>query len=341
MPKIGRTLGAGLSGRRLLERVARRPEFRTSILLCIVWLLALQAYQPWRLFRSYKPTSLVEQAAFFLWRVGFNVSESGPLAVTVGLALIVLLVYILGWVVRSFTSAPSSSMTGRGTSKLDATDAPNGLDGFMNLCHSIRLNCWQQIQANSSREANAQVLRAAYNDYKRQVSPWLSIILDTSRSESQIVKQARNRAAECLSSLAGGFICVADFDSTQTLNVEALQLVFDNGKLEAEIKYQLDLIASEMSKSGPHPAASAGAPRAPHARARESEPGTRSLFGALGNSRVRLSRVIAVGVAVLIAIPVTLHVPTGPQWYPSTTDCTFPRPGTNHAKRTARAGIRP
>src|SRR5436309_3193751 len=123
MAKIGRTLGAGLSGRRLLEQVARRPEFRASILLCTVWLLALQAYQPWRLFRTYKPTSLFEQAAFFLWRVGFNVAESGPLAVMIGLALTVLLVYILGWVVRSFKSAPSSSMTGHSTSPLDATQA--------------------------------------------------------------------------------------------------------------------------------------------------------------------------------------------------------------------------
>jgi curved DNA-binding protein CbpA len=52
--------------------------------------------------------------------------------------------------------------------------------GFLQLCHRIRLTCWQQIQTGSGdRTARLLVLRAASADYKRRASPWLAIILET------------------------------------------------------------------------------------------------------------------------------------------------------------------
>src|SRR6266436_279625 len=91
-------LGSLLSRRKQLARTAERPDFRISILLCIVWLLSLQAYQPWRHnLRTYKPASVLEQAGLFFWHIGFNLIESGPFAVVAGLASIILLVHVFGW----------------------------------------------------------------------------------------------------------------------------------------------------------------------------------------------------------------------------------------------------
>jgi len=90
-------------------RVGRRPEFRVAILACVIWLLLLRVYQPWER-QGYQPwnsppryqSSLVADAAFFFWCIGFDAVGNNPLAVLVGLAVITVLVYIVGWVVRSF-----------------------------------------------------------------------------------------------------------------------------------------------------------------------------------------------------------------------------------------------
>ena len=135
----------------------------------------------------------------------------------------------------------------------------------MQLCGSIRLNCWRGIQADYSRlHENLAVLNAAYGDYRRQVSPWLAIICETHGGNTPVLMEARNAAAECLSSLAGGFItCMSDFDTALTLELEALSLVLNSGELDAKIREQLGFIAAERRKSTlvPPPAPSAGTQR--------------------------------------------------------------------------------
>jgi curved DNA-binding protein CbpA len=143
---------------------------------------------------------------------------------------------------------PPAEPSGHGTSSPNEGD----IERFLQLCQSIRLTCWQKIQTGPGDGAERLiVLRAAYADYERQASPWLSIILDTHRSNTPAIAQARNAAAKCLSSLAGGFMGADDFDSAETLALKALPLVFDNEKLEAEVKGQLEYIAAEKQKSGP------------------------------------------------------------------------------------------
>jgi hypothetical protein len=85
-----------------LARASRRPEFRIAVLLCLVWLFLVQAYQPWRYSRGYKSARIPEEAMLFFWRIGFNAVQSSPLALAIGLSSIVLLIYLLAWVVRSF-----------------------------------------------------------------------------------------------------------------------------------------------------------------------------------------------------------------------------------------------
>ena len=96
MPKQRWSLGSRLI------RFGSAPEPRVAILLCVLWLLVLQAYEPWHLSRGYRPSQILSGLGFFLWRIGFNASESRFVAVTVGLAVVVSLVYLSGWVVRSF-----------------------------------------------------------------------------------------------------------------------------------------------------------------------------------------------------------------------------------------------
>jgi hypothetical protein len=56
--------------------------------------------------RTYKPASFFEQITFFFWRIGFNPSASGPIAVAAGLLSIISLVYTSGWAVRAFRTEP-------------------------------------------------------------------------------------------------------------------------------------------------------------------------------------------------------------------------------------------
>lgn len=206
----------------------------------------------------------------------------------------------------------------------DASDPKDGtVERFLQLCRYIWLTCWQQIQTGpSDRSARLLVLRAACADYKRRASPWLSIILENYRGNTPVIAQARNAAASCLSSLAGGFIGVDDLDRAQTLAGEALVLIFDDEKLEAKVKGQLDYVTSEKQKSEPQPGRSN---REPLGEARSSadinqEVGPRParvagpLFSQLGNPRirVRLAQILVVGIGALGAI-LSLTKSNGPQ----------------------------
>jgi hypothetical protein len=166
------------------------------------------------------------------------------------------------------------------------------------------------------------VLGAACTDYRRRASPWLSIILENYRGNTPVIAQARNAAASCLSSLAGGFIGVDDLDRAQTLAGEALVLIFDDEKLEAKVKGQLDYVTSEKQKSEPRPG---GNNREPLGEARSSadinqEVGPRPtrvagpLFYQLGNPRirVRVAQILVVGIGALGAI-LSLTKSNGPQ----------------------------
>ena len=123
-------------------------------------------------------------------------------------------------------------------------------------------------------------------------------------------------------SLGGGFICVNDFHTAKVLTLEALPLVFDNDKLEAEIKGQLDHIASEQektAKSAPRSAPSTNAQRPANpaggdkkGAAPRPEREWPSLFHNLVAPRIRLPLIVAVGIALLIAIPFFIQVVTGP-----------------------------
>jgi len=133
---------------------------------------------------------------------------------------------------------------------------PNGgaVEGFPQLCRDIWLTCWQQIQAGPGDAAKRLLaFEAAYTDYQRRASPWLPIILDNHRGNTPAIVRARNAAAQCLSSLAGGFIGADDLDRAQTLVAEALPLVFDDEELGSKLKGQLDYVASEKRKSAPGP----------------------------------------------------------------------------------------
>jgi hypothetical protein len=68
------------------------------------------------------------------------------------------------------------------------------MDRFLTLCHSIRFNCWQQIHEDeASRGANSEVLRRAYGEYKRQVQPWLSAMIEAYGIDAEVLVHAPMR----------------------------------------------------------------------------------------------------------------------------------------------------
>ncbi len=301
--------------RRRLVGVSRHPEFRVAVLACLVWLFLVQAYQPWRYSRTYKSPRILEEATFFFWRIGFNVLHNGPSAIAIGLASIVLLVCALAWVVRSFgrrdDTAPApfplgaSPVSSAQPEKADlnkpdvlaASDTGDGVDEFLKQCHSILLNCWQQIQSDDRhQEANVITLRAAYRDYILRVSPWLSTILDAYRNDTKVVMKARNSAAKCLSSLAGGFLCVRHDDDAQILASEARTLVLDDPALEREIDHILEEIGAERRQAS---ADNIGCRKAVNDHARTK----------LGFSQGNVARILTVFVAT-IALSVPFVVKT-------------------------------
>jgi len=230
-----------------------------------------------------------------------------------------------------------------------ASDSAANAETFVQLCRSIRKECWQKIDAKDGhRDRNLAALEVAYRDYQRFVSPWLAIICDACRGDTPVVMKARNAAAECLSSLTGGFIRVNDFDAAQKLCLEALPLVFDDEKLAARIKGQLDSIASEK-RMAPQPAPcptpkipspqpekpATGKVRKPRRivlrirvgklrrsekpaggnRVPQSQSAASPLFSSIGNTGGWV-RVAAVAIALVVAIPLIVLSVTGPQWQP-------------------------
>jgi hypothetical protein len=253
-------------------RVAHYPEFRIAILASAIWLLLIQAYQPWQHYRGYRASRLLEEATFFFWRIGFNAVSNGPIAVLVGLTVISVLAYIVGWVARSFSKIGgppgSPTLTGgqyprqprdgglgavehRGTG-VEQQSATAGLDWFLQLSRSISLNCWQEIQADdASRKNNNEVLKRACSQYKRQLQPWLSAMSDAYGPDAEVIAPARNAAARCLISLSGGFLRINNLADAESLASEALALVIDDDALEAEIQGQLDHVRTERGGSKP------------------------------------------------------------------------------------------
>jgi hypothetical protein len=269
------TSGASFRLRTWFVRAGQRPEFRIAILASAIWLLLIQAYQPWRYYRGYKSSHLLEEVALFFWRIGSNGLPNGPVAVLVGLTVITVLTYIVGWVVRSFgriNGLPRSPAAiggaryprkprdgGLATSEDAGTGvrqpgAATGFDRFLQLCHAIRLNCWQQVRGDdASREANNEALKRAYTEYRQQVRPWLSAMIDAYGIDAEVMVPARNAAARCLVSFSGGFLRVNNLADAENLASEALLLAIDDDALEAEIRGQLDEVRSEQERSRPKP----------------------------------------------------------------------------------------
>jgi hypothetical protein len=97
----------GFFGARIrVVRATRRPEFRIAVLISVLWLLFVQAYQPWRLGPGYKSNSIFQEAALFIWRIGASMAHSRPISAAAGVVSIVFLVYLCSWVIRGFQAIP-------------------------------------------------------------------------------------------------------------------------------------------------------------------------------------------------------------------------------------------
>jgi hypothetical protein len=126
------------------------------------------------------------------------------------------------------------------------------MDQFIELSRSIRLNCGQQIHGDAaSCEANNDVLKRAYNEYRHHLQPWLSAMRDAYGQDAEVIAPARNAAARCLISLSGGFLCVNNLVNAQKLALEALSLAIEDDALEAEIQGQLNTVKKEQVRSKP------------------------------------------------------------------------------------------
>jgi hypothetical protein len=211
---------------------------------------------------------------------------------------------------------------------------PKSVDRFVRLCDSLMIKYRQQFQkeraGSTNLVQNVLALKAAYEAYKRRASPWLAVILESYSGD--IPAQAGNAAARCLSCLADGFIWVHELETAQALALQALPLV-DDERLETEINGHLVNIAAQK-----HPTASK-ATRSPHAHGATGRPNasgsrsaparttraTRWLFESSGNSRFRLPVILAVGIAVLIAIPILIAVRNSPKWEPAIADLEISR----------------
>jgi hypothetical protein len=205
--------------------------------------------------------------------------------------------------------------------------ASSNVDAFVQLCRSIGAECWKKIQGND-RVQNLAILKAAFNDYQRQVTPWFAIICDSHLENTAIIMKARNAAAESLTSLAGGFIHMNDFATAKVLSLRALPLVFDDDKLEAEIKRQLDYIASEehkATKSAPRPASRTGAQRPANAAGDNRTGSARPPEKAAPGSRIWLKTMAAGGLLIIIVFFVGAL--NGPGWHSAESGPNLPPEG--------------
>ncbi len=121
---------------------------------------------------------------------------------------------------------------------------------FLKLCEAIQTESWKEVQHGGGHPQNDHAcFKAAYSSYRRQAEPWLALILANYRDDKAVSMRVRKAAAECLCSLAGGFICARDLDTAQAIAQEAHALVSGDTAAEREIQFQLELIASERQKS--------------------------------------------------------------------------------------------
>ena len=104
-----RSLTVGLI-RTWLGNIAGQPEFRGTVLASVIWLLWVDQFQPWKYSSAaYKPPSLIDVIGFFFWRIGFNPTHNGAVAASAGILSIASLIYLAGWVLRSFGNPSSRS----------------------------------------------------------------------------------------------------------------------------------------------------------------------------------------------------------------------------------------
>jgi len=215
----------------------------------------------------------------------------------------------------------------------------SSVDAFVQLCRSISAECWKKIQGHD-RLQNLAILKAAFSDYQRQVSPWFAIICDSHPDNTAIIMKARNAAAESLTSLAGGFIHMHDFAMAKRLSLRALPLVFDDDKLEAEIRRQLDYIASEeqkAEKSAPRPT-----PRSDTQRPADGAGGNKKWSAppaerAVPGSRIWLKTIVVGigGIGLLILISFLFQAVNGPERRPSASGSNPPPEGRSEYKQIA------
>ena len=71
----------------------------------------------------------------------------------------------------------------------------SNVDAFVQLCRSISAECWKNIQGND-RLQNLAILKAAFSDYQRQVTPWFAIMryFGTLHSCPNAIPRSRNGA---------------------------------------------------------------------------------------------------------------------------------------------------
>jgi hypothetical protein len=217
----------------------------------------------------------------------------------------------------------------------------SSVDAFVQLCRSISAECWKKIQGHD-RLQNLAILKAAFTDYQRQVSPWFAIICDSHPDNTAIIMKARNAAAESLTSLAGGFIHMHDFATAKRLGLRALPLVFDDDKLEAEIRRQLDYIASEeqkAQKSTPRPTARTDTQRPADGAGGNKKWSAPPPEKAVPGSRMWLKTIVVGigGLSLLIVISFLFQAVNGPGWRPSASGSNPPPEGRSEYKQIAPA----
>jgi hypothetical protein len=228
---------------------------------------------------------------------------------------------------RSKRAPTAFPMPSPSTAATTDPEEPASIGAFVELCRSIKRRSWEQIKNNAYQDENIRIFNAARTDYRRQAAPWLCIISATHGYNAPPTMEARNAAAECLSSLAGGFLCMNDFETAQSLSAEALPLVFEDDKLKAEINFRLTYIASKRqeashSSSRPSPRANPQRPTRPAASNEPANPANRvgmarEFFSGLGSPTLRTSVIALVASALVLAVIIGFQIVSAPPFKPS------------------------
>jgi hypothetical protein len=232
------------------------------------------------------------------------------------------------------------------SAEAQAANASTGVEGFSELCRSITLNLWQKMQTRGSEDDESlAALKTAYNDYWRQVSPWLAIICANPEMDKAALIKARNAAAECLSVLAKGFVDWEDLDVAESLCREAFQLVISDAKLAAVIMSQLiDITSKKQASVGSTPqTATSGTTRlnafglgsdADDDSTSQVERSSRSPMQYVLDPNNRLALVVAVGIAAMVAIFTLISAVSAPEWQPSIEDLTAGQTATRAERQS-------